>query len=234
MAWMFNYSINRLYIKPLRTSKFALQLMKNVLIVDDHTILRHGLKLLIVDFYPGSEITEAQDEGAAIEILKKKSFDLVLLDVQMPGSNCFDVLNFIVSRHPNAKVLIYSMGSETLYGKSFLKAGAHGYLSKDAPMKELQKAIETILSGKKYISTNLVNSLINDVANGDPDNPFLKLSPRETEIAHFLLEGLTVSEICTRVNLQSSTVGTHKTRIFEKLGVSNVMQMKDLALLYQF
>jgi two-component system, NarL family, invasion response regulator UvrY len=208
--------------------------MKNALIVDDHAILRHGLRLLIVDLYPGSEVTEAWNEEVAIESLKKKTFDLVLLDVQMPGSNCFDILNYIVSRHEQTKVLIYSMASETVYGKNFIKAGAHGYLSKNAPLNELKLALQTILSGKKYISTSLVSSLINDVTNDEPSNPFSKLSPRETEITHFLLQGLTISEICTRVNLQSSTVGTHKSRIFEKLGVTNILQIKELASIYNF
>jgi two-component system, NarL family, invasion response regulator UvrY len=208
--------------------------MKKVLIVDDHAILRQGLKLVISDFYPGVEIVEVQNESEAIECLKKTTFDVIILDVHMPGSNAFEILNFIVSRHAEAKVLIYSMGAEILYGKSFMKAGAHGYLSKNAPRQELQKALQTIISGKKYISTDLVNTLINDATNGEPSNPFSKLSPRETEIAHFLLQGLSISEICTRVNLQSSTVVTHKSRIFGKLGVSNVMQMKELSSLHHF
>jgi DNA-binding NarL/FixJ family response regulator len=208
--------------------------MKNFLVVDDHAIVRHGLKLLIADFYPGTEIIEAQNEVAAIEILKSVPFDLVFLDIQMPGSNSFDVLNFIISRQPNAKVLIYSMGSQTLYGKSLIKAGAHGYLSKDAPMSEIQKAMATVLDGKKYISQELLGVLVDDLANGEPTNPFLKLSPRETEITNFLLQGLSVSEISSRVNLQTSTVGTYKSRIFEKLDVTNLIQLKEIATLYHF
>jgi len=209
-------------------------LMKNLLIVDDHEIVRHGLKLLITDFYPETEIFEAQNEVVAIEVLKKVSFDLVFLDVQMPGSNCFDILNFIISRQPNAKVLIYSMGSQTLYGKSLIKAGAHGYLSKDAPMSEIQKAMATVLDGKKYISQELLAVLVDNITNGVPTNPFLKLSPRETEMTTFLLQGLSVSEISSRVNLQTSTVGTYKSRIFEKLDVTNIIQLKEIATLYHF
>ena len=208
--------------------------MKNFLVVDDHEIVRHGLNLLIGDFYPETNIIEAQNEVAAIEVIKRVSFDLVFLDVQMPGSNCFDILNFIISRQPNAKVLIYSMGSQTLYGKSLIKAGAHGYLSKDAPMSEIQKAMATVLDGKKYISQELLAILVDDIANGAPTNPFLKLSPRETEMTTFLLQGLSVSEISSRVNLQTSTVGTYKSRIFEKLEVTNLIQLKDIATLYHF
>ncbi len=208
--------------------------MKSFLVIDDHEIVRHGLKLLIADFYPGTNIIEAQNEVAAIEVLKRVSFDLVFLDIQMPGSNSFDVLNFIISRQPNAKVLIYSMGSQTLYGKSLIKAGAHGYLSKDAPMSEIQKAMATVLDGKKYISQELLAVLVDDLANGAPTNPFLKLSPRETEMTTFLLQGLSVSEISSRVNLQTSTVGTYKSRIFEKLDVTNLIQLKEIATLYHF
>ncbi len=208
--------------------------MKSFLVIDDHEIVRHGLKLLIADFYPGTNIIEAQNEVAAIEVLKRVSFDLVFLDIQMPGSNSFDVLNFIISRQPNAKVLIYSMGSQTLYGKSLIKAGAHGYLSKDAPMSEIQKAMATVLDGKKYISQELLAVLVDDITNGVPTNPFLKLSPRETEMTTFLLQGLSVSEISSRVNLQTSTVGTYKSRIYEKLDVTNLIQLKELATLYHF
>lgn len=208
--------------------------MKNVLIIDDHASLRHGLRLLIMDFYPNTEIMEAQNEFEAIEILKKASFDLVLLDVQMPGSNSFDILNFIMGKHANTKVLVYSMGAETVYAKSFIKAGAHGYLSKNAPLQELRIALQTIVFGKKYISSELANSLVYDITNGEPSNPFLKLSPRETEITHFLLQGLSISEICTRVNLQPSTVGTYKSRILEKLGIINVIQLKEVASHYHF
>jgi DNA-binding NarL/FixJ family response regulator len=126
------------------------------------------------------------------------------------------------------------MGSQTLYGKSLIKAGAHGYLSKDAPMSEIQKAMATVLDGKKYISQELLAVLVDELANGEPTNPFLKLSQRETEMTTFLLQGLSVSEISSRVNLQTSTVGTYKSRIFEKLNVTNIIELKELAMLYHF
>ncbi len=126
------------------------------------------------------------------------------------------------------------MGSQTLYGKSLIKAGAHGYLSKDAPMSEIQKAMATVLDGKKYISQELLAVLVDELANGEPTNPFLKLSQRETEMTAFLLQGLSVSEISSRVNLQTSTVGTYKSRIFEKLDVTNLIQLKEIATLYHF
>ncbi|MGZ5219806.1 MAG: response regulator, partial [Chitinophagaceae bacterium] len=159
---------------------------------------------------------------------------LIILDIQIPDTNSFELLQFIRNLYPDIKVLIFSMGSESLYGKRFITAGAHGYLSKEAPMQEIHKAIETILSGKKYMTEKLVELIIHNVLNDKDENPFSNLSAREFEIATFLLQGLTITSISEIVHLQSSTVGTYKTRIFEKLQVTNLMELKELALVYNF
>lgn len=122
------------------------------------------------------------------------------------------------------------MSSETLYGKRFIKAGADGYLSKDGSVDEVKKAIETVLNGRRYISANLMDAFIGE----EQKNPFNTLSDREFEIASLLLTGLSINEIAGKIHLQSSTVGTYKARIFEKLNVSNILQLKEQAALYNF
>jgi len=206
--------------------------MKTILIVDDHEIVRSGLKMLINGFYPFVELHEAHNEESTVEILKKQQFDLVILDIHMPNSNSIGLLEYIGKMFPATKVLIFSMGSEVLYAKRFLQAGAKGYLSKDSSMGEVKLAIETILDGGKYISKNLMDILVDDVTANKSSNPFDQLSSREFQIASYLLDGQSLTEISTVLNLQPSTVGTYKGRIFEKLKVSNLVELLDLANVY--
>jgi two-component system, NarL family, invasion response regulator UvrY len=204
--------------------------MNTFLIADDHEIVRQGLKLLIADFYPGAHILEAHNGDATLAQLKQFKCTLVILDVQMPNTNSLDLVEYISAFHPNTKVLIFSMSSETLYGKRFIKAGADGYLSKDASVEEVKKAIETVLNGRRYISANLIDAFIGE----EQKNPFNTLSDREFEIASLLLTGLSINEIAGKIHLQPSTVGTYKARIFEKLHISNILQLKEQAALYNF
>lgn len=206
--------------------------MKTILIVDDHEIVRSGLKMLINGFFNFVELFEAHNEESTIEILKKQNFDLVILDIHMPNSNSIGIVEYIDKNFAGTRVLIFSMGSETLYAKRFLKAGAKGYLSKDSSMGEVKTAIEKLLEGGKYISKSLMDMLVDDVTGKNISNPFETLSSREFQIASFLLDGLSLTEISTLLNLQPSTVGTYKSRIFEKLKVNNLIELIDLASVY--
>ncbi|MGZ5247729.1 MAG: response regulator [Flavitalea sp.] len=206
--------------------------MKSILIVDDHEIVRSGLKMLINGFYPFVELQEAHNEESTVEILKKQQFDLVILDIHMPNSNSIGLLEYIGKMFPSTKVLIFSMGSEVLYAKRFLQAGAKGYLSKDSAMSEVKLAIETMMEGGRYISKNLLDILVDDVTSNKSSNPFDQLSSREFQIVSFLLDGLSITEISTLLSLQPSTVGTYKGRIFEKLKVNNLIELIDMANVY--
>jgi two-component system, NarL family, invasion response regulator UvrY len=208
--------------------------MRKFLIVDDHDIVRQGLKLLIKEFYPAAEIDEARDGDTAEVCLKNESYSLVILDIQMPNTNSFELLDYIINLHPQTKVLVFSMSPEAIYGKRVIKAGAHGYLSKESSMEEVKKALQTIMDGRRYISNKLLETLVDDGTNGKVVNPFSRLSSREFEITTFLLAGQSVSEIAQTVHLQPSTVGTYKSRIFEKLNVSNLIELKELATIYNF
>ena len=129
-------------------------------------------------------------------------------------------------------MLIFSMSSETIYAKRFLKAGAKGFLSKDSSLDEIKKAINLVLNNRRYVSDSLAEALAFSSASNSPENPFEKLSQREFEIASLLLGGQSVSDVSRALNLQTSTVGTHKSRIFEKLGIDNILELKELATSY--
>jgi len=199
-------------------------------------VVRSGLKLILSDLYKPCSIDEAEDGQSAHIKLKLHNYDLVILDIKMPDTNTLELMEYIHISYPAIKVLVFSMNAESVYAKRFLAAGAKGFINKVAPLDEIVKAINQVLSGKKYISESLVESLaalVESLAEQgnriNKTNLFDTLSPREFEIATLLLSGEGISQIAHKLNLQVSTVGTHKARIFEKLKVSNLIELKDLA-----
>lgn len=206
--------------------------MKKFLLVDDHVVVRSGIKILLSEIYNPAEIHEAMNGDTAVAKLKDNKFDLVLLDIQMPNTDTLGLMEYIHITYPDVKVLMFSMSAENIYAKRFMKAGAYGFISKESPLDEITKAINTILNGKKYISETFAEKLAEDSFSGKSGNPFNELSPREFEIVSLLLEGKTVTDISHTLNIQTSTVGTHKARLFEKLGVNNILQLKEMATTY--
>jgi DNA-binding NarL/FixJ family response regulator len=204
--------------------------MPHLLLVDDHAIVRTGLKLVIENYIPHCTIDEAIDGDTAFEKIKHSDYDLVIMDVSMPNTDSFGIVNSILSFKPGTKIMMFSMNAEEIYAKRYLKMGAVGYLRKDSPGNEIKRAIETVLNNKIYISPELNEKLLSDLhSNRSVENPFEKLSPREFEIVQHLVLGESVSEISHKLNLHSSTIGTHKARIFEKLQCHNIIDLNKLA-----
>jgi len=206
--------------------------MKKFLIVDDHVIVRSGIKFLLSEVYKLAEIHEASDGDSATEKLKEHQFDLIMLDIQMPKTDTFGLMEYIHIKYPKARVLVFSVSAENTYARRFMKAGAYGFVSKESPLEEIIKAINLVLNDRKYISESLAYKIAEDSFAGRSDNPFNKLSPREFEIVALLLSGQTVSDISESLNIQTSTVGTHKARLFEKLSITNILELKELATAY--
>lgn len=206
--------------------------MKRFLLIDDHAIVRSGIKFWLSAEYQNSEIDEAESGKEASRRINDSDYDLILLDIHMPETNSFELLKSILNSRPNSKVLIFSMNSEGVYAKRFLKAGAMGFVSKDAPIEELKKAVDLILNNKKYFSDSFLVSVNDEKIGNEYSNPFSTLSDREFEITNLLLEGKSVGEISVLLNIKNSTTGTYKARIFEKLNVQNILQLNDLAILY--
>ena len=203
--------------------------MVSFLIADDHFIIRTGLKLIIESFIPYCKIDEAADGDSTFDKIKEHHYDLLILDVNMPNTDSFSLISNILALQPEMKILMFSMNDEEVYAKRYLKMGVMGYLKKDEPEVEIKKAITTILNNKKYVSHGLNQILVEDLYNNNPENPFDILSPREFEIVQHLIRGESIARICQNFNLHSSTVGTHKARIFEKLHCSNIIDLNSLA-----
>ena len=203
--------------------------MINILLADDHAIIRAGLKIFIERTIAHSVIDEADDGDSAFEKIKHHDYNMIILDVNMPGTDSFGLVSNILALKQNSKILMFSMNAEEVYAKKYLQLGAKGYLSKASSEDEITKALNTVLDDKRYISASLSQSLTEDALGKKPENPFDSLSPREFEIVQHLVRGESLSEICEKLNLHASTVGTHKARIFEKLSCSNIIDISQLA-----
>jgi DNA-binding NarL/FixJ family response regulator len=132
--------------------------MKNFLLIDDHEIVRSGTKNVLQELFKPCEIFEAKDEKSALTQLKARKYDLVIMDVQMPDTDTAGLMGYIKTRYEDTRVLMFSMSSETVYAKRFLKAGAMGFVSKNAGLIELKKAVELVLNDRKYISEALAEA----------------------------------------------------------------------------
>jgi two-component system, NarL family, invasion response regulator UvrY len=206
--------------------------LKNVLLVDDHAVTRLGLKELLVQFCPLLKIYESDNGDSMLLQLKSTRIDIIVLDIQMDNSNTLNLVELISIKYPKTSILIFSMLPEAVYGRRMLKAGAKGFLSKTATVKEIRWAFEMMLSSKRYVSSVLADLLSENALDNKHSEPFRSLSHREFEIMQDLLAGHSLSSIGQRLNLKPSTVGTYKSRIFEKLKVSNIFQLKEMAVLY--
>lgn len=206
--------------------------MKKFLLIDDHLVVRSGIKMLLTDMFNDVEISEAENGNSALELLKEATYDLITMDVQMPNTDSFALMEYVKKEYPKAKVLMFSMSPESIYAIRFIKAGAKGFISKSAPLEEMKTAIEKVMNDKKYFSEEVLMDLTEGSAGGN-NNLFDLLSPREFEIVQMLLNGKTISHIAADLTLSLSTVGTHKGRIFQKLKVSNLLELKELANSYK-
>ena len=205
-----------------------------VLIADDHTIVRSGIKLIIQDLLPSTAIDEASNGDEVIIWVKKYDYVLIVLDINMPYTDSITLVSNLFAYREHSRILIYSMNSEDLYAKRFIKLGVLGYLNKESRAEEIRRAITSVLSGELYISKKIRKDLREEMqSKKGGNNPFEKLSDREIQTVKYLLHGYSLLEIKKILNVHSSTVGTYKTRIFEKLKIKTVRDLDELAKMYQ-
>lgn len=201
---------------------------KHIVIADDHGVVRYGIMLLIKDLLPWTEVTQLGSFNEVVEFIKITKIDLVILDINLPGGNNIQMLDSLSAIQKDIKVLMFSAYEENLYATRYLQAGAKGYLHKQTSNAEIKKAIQTVCSGGIYMSDDVKNIMLNKMLNHDEDqNPLDLLSNREFEVAQMLIYGHGITDISSLLNLQMSTVSTYKNRIFEKLNVTNIVQLID-------
>jgi DNA-binding NarL/FixJ family response regulator len=190
-----------------------------ILLVDDHAILRHGLKDILVREFPGAEFEEAETAQGAIEKVWNRPFDVVLLDVTMPGRSGLDALKDIKRSQPKLPVLILSMHPEELYAMRVLKAGASGFVNKAKAPLELVEAIKMVMAGGKYVSAAVADKLVNHLRAATDKAPHERLSNREFQILLLVASGKSVKEIAQELSLSQQTVSTHRARMLKKMGL---------------
>jgi Response regulator containing a CheY-like receiver domain and an HTH DNA-binding domain len=191
-----------------------------ILICDDHKIVREGLKQILCQLGDGTLLEEAGDGNEALSILKGQRFDIMLLDISLPGMNGIEVLQKAKDRHPDLNVLMLSMMPQEQYAILALKLGASGYLTKDTASDELLLAIRKISEGGKYISHTLAESLASHLTNSSDKKKHELLSGREFEIMLKLATGKTLLEISNELFISDKTVSTYRSRILEKMEFS--------------
>jgi len=203
--------------------------MHKILLVDDHPIVRSSVRLLIKEHLNHAEVAEAKNGDTAFQKIVKDDYDLVVLDINMPNTDSLGLVINARNIKPGLSILIFSMISEYAVAKRYFNAGVTGFLNKQAEDEEVVQAIVSVLNGKKYISKDLLEVMAEDKLYNRPDSPFEALSNREFEICYHLIKGESVTEIAGSLHIHTSTVGTYKARIFEKLKVSNLIDLNNLA-----
>ena len=203
--------------------------MMRVLIVDDHAILRRGLRELLSDEFHGAAFAEASDARQALEQLRKKEWDVVLLDITLPGENGLDLLKELKAEWPRLPVLVLSGSHEDQFAVRVLKAGAGGYITKASAPDELAKAVRKILAGGRYVSPALAEKLALGVNKDLTRTPHETLSDREYEVMSRIASGKTVMEIAEELSLSSKTISTYRVRVLQKLGVKNSAEIVHYA-----
>ncbi len=195
--------------------------MINILVVDDHALIRKGLKQLLEES-PDMNITgEASSGMQAAALLRAQHFDLILLDINLPDKHGIDVLKQMKAEHPELKIIVLSMYPEDQYGVRALKAGAMGYINKQSASDVLIRAIHQVANGKKYISESLAEQLLDNLIGESQELMHQKLSNREYRTLCLMASGKTLADIAHIMALSPKTVSVYRSRMLVKMGFSN-------------
>jgi DNA-binding NarL/FixJ family response regulator len=204
--------------------------MKSFLIADDHAAIRKGVKLILSNEFSEIEVGEAVNGSEALRIIREKKWDMLILDMDMPGRNGLDVLKQLREDGNKIPVLMFSMHPEDQIAVRALKSGASGYISKDSADTELIKAIHKILSGGKYISGEVAEQLVSQMEKPADKSPHELLSDREYQTLLLIASGKTVSIIAKELSLSTPSISTYRSRILEKMNMKTNAELTTYAI----
>jgi DNA-binding NarL/FixJ family response regulator len=204
-----------------------------ILLADDHTVVRHGLKQILADEFKRATFGEARNAQEALNLIWKENWDVVILDITMPGRSGLEVLREIRKSKPKLPVLVLSMHPENQFAVRVLKRGAAGYMTKESAADELVDAIKKVLAGGRYVSTSLAEKLATYLASDTQKSPQELLSDREFQVLRLIASGKIVSEIARELSLSVKTISTYRTRILEKMGLRNNAELMHYAMQHQ-
>ncbi|HEY6804435.1 MAG TPA: response regulator transcription factor [Pyrinomonadaceae bacterium] len=204
--------------------------MLRILIVDDHAVVRNGVKLIFADDTRAVTFGEAANAPEALQLVRDQDWDLVLMDIALGDRSGLEVVKELKVFKPKLPVLVLSMHSETQYARRAFKAGAAGYITKDSSPEELARAIEKVANGGKYVSATFAELLVSEFDDADK-MPHERLSDREFEIMCLLASGKTVSEVANILFLSIKTISTYRTRLLDKMGMRTNAELTHYAIL---
>jgi DNA-binding NarL/FixJ family response regulator len=206
--------------------------MSRVLIADDHAVVRAGYRQFLETERLITEIGEASTGNETLDALRKKKWNLLLMDINMPGRSGLDILRHVTASYPQVRVLIMSGLAEEQYARNVLRAGASGYLSKGGSPEELFKAVRTVLGGRRYVSESLAESMAADleVSREQSQQQHDDLTSREFQVFCKLAAGASISDIADELSLSSKTVSTYRSRILEEMSFTSNADITTYAL----
>jgi len=204
--------------------------MIRVVIADDHTIVREGLRQLLQASVDFDVVSEARDGHEVMQRVRELDFDVLLLDMSMPGKSGMELIKQVKSERPKLRILVLSMHQEHQYAVRAIKAGASGYLTKESASSQLAAAIRKVACGGAFISAEVAEQLALSAMPQAEGLPHTALSDREYQVFRLLVSGKTVSDIGEQLNLSVKTVSTHKARLLQKMGVANQTELVHYAI----
>jgi two-component system invasion response regulator UvrY len=203
--------------------------MRRILIADDHTVVRRGLKQILQDAWPSTVFGEAKNAHEAIKLILTQEWDIVVLDITLPGRSGIEVLKKTRQTRPDLPILVLSMHPADQYAARVIKAGAAGYMTKESAPEELVSAVRRVMAGNRYISSSLAEQLAVHLADRD-ENPHHSLSDREYEVLCLIGAGKTVSQIASERSLSVKTISTYQRRLMRKMGLPSVRSLMHYAI----
>lgn len=199
--------------------------MHKILIVDDHPLVRRGLCQILQEFIPLKQLDELSNGNEVLQKMNEVKYDVVILDISLPGKDGLEVLKDLNIQFPQIPVLILSIQSESQYALRALKMGASGCLNKASAPEELVNAVKEVLRGGRYLTQKVSQLLLDDYQGDHSDLPHKQLSEREYQVMIMLVSGLSSSEISEKLNLSIKTVSTYRTRLLQKMNLKNNAQL---------
>lgn len=200
------------------------------LVVDDHAVVRRGVRELLAESFPACEVAEAATGEDAVRMVTEGKWDLVVLDIAMPGRGGLDALKELRSRRPLVPVLVLSAHTEDQYAARALRAGARGYVTKQSATDELVTAVHNLLAGTQYVSASLAVHPATLVTNAPERPPHETLSDRELQVFRMLASGKSVKEIGAELTLSDKTISTYRARVLEKMNLRSNAELMRYAL----
>jgi DNA-binding NarL/FixJ family response regulator len=204
--------------------------MTRIVIADDHAIVREGLKRIVGDVADMQVAGEAADGTEVMQRVRELEFDVLVLDLSMPGRSGMELIKLVKAEKPKLRILVLSMHQELQYAVRAIKSGASGYLTKESAPAQLEQAIRKVASGGAFVTPEVAEQLALGAMPGSEANPHESLSDREFEVFRLLAAGTSVTDIAARLKLSVKTVSTHKANLMQKMGLANTSELVRYAM----